>query len=98
MRQGELGISYHAIVVSRAIKKLGRSPDLPGWLKRLMIVGLIVKASPFDFGLDELILGVVVLVVWIRYPHVWRACWTMARDELVWESYDVDTSAEAGLL
>lgn len=57
----------------RIAKALARDPRLPRPLRWLIGVGLVAKAMPVDFGVDEIALGIAALLLATRYRAVVRA-------------------------
>ncbi|MHB8190461.1 MAG: hypothetical protein ACYDHP_08615 [Ferrimicrobium sp.] len=56
----------------RLAKAAATDPRLPRSVRWLFVVGLAAKAMPVDFGIDEVALGLGVLLLSTKYRHIWR--------------------------
>jgi hypothetical protein len=66
------------VIVSPRLKRLMRlakaaatDPRLPRSVRALFWVGLAAKAMPIDFGVDEVCLGLGIVLLTTRYRVVW---------------------------
>ena len=58
----------------RAVRILARDGQIPGWLRGLAAIGL----APIPGPVDELVLLVVALLLWIGHRDRLRAAWRAA--------------------
>ena len=56
----------------RLAKAAASDPRLPKPVRWLFVVGLAAKAMPVDFGIDELALGLGVVLLSTKYRATWR--------------------------
>jgi hypothetical protein len=57
----------------RLAKAAATDPRLPRPVRWLFVTGLAVKCLPVDFGLDEVLLGTGLVLLFTRYRKTWAA-------------------------
>ncbi len=74
-----LGAAVLAVVFRGRLRRLMRlakavatDQRLPKPVRYLVVVGLGAKAMPIDFGVDEICLGLAVILLATRYRSVWN--------------------------
>lgn len=79
-----------AIRIAKALATDQRLPRHVRWLFRL---ALLVKCSPVDFGIDEALLAIGVLLLVTRHRDTWRAIRAESRSTATASGFPTATSA-----
>lgn len=57
----------------RLIRALATDPRIPDWMRAMILVSLAIKTVPVpDFGIDEVLLAIVAILLLTRYRPLLR--------------------------